>query len=218
MDHWDTGMSPTRIKAIERTNTPTKTQHRPMRTTNIRIIIRLNDSASVLDAKMMLENASETRDKITIHTTSLTAIHILNNRKLDLNTVTRAIRDAASRLTQRPTTNWIHAHTRIPGNENADQGAKRGLQLDRIHTTVNTSTFREQTRMKEQIARHYNEKSIQWRITTNKRPQMTIPDWQLKEEANVNVTESTTFYMKTEHEMSNILTSDNRTTTEMQVV
>ena len=36
------------------------------------IIIRLNDSASVLDAEMIvirvaLENASETRDKITIH-------------------------------------------------------------------------------------------------------------------------------------------------------
>ena len=37
------------------------------------IIIRLNDSASVLDAEMttiqvVLENASETSDKITIHT------------------------------------------------------------------------------------------------------------------------------------------------------
>ena len=47
------------------------------------IIIRLNDSASVLDAEMTakrvpLENASETRDNITIHTDSLTAIHILN--------------------------------------------------------------------------------------------------------------------------------------------
>ena len=30
--------------------------------------------------------------------------------------------------------------------------------------------------------------------------------------------ESTTFYMEDEHEMSNILTIDNRTTTEMQVV
>ena len=42
------------------------------------IIIRLNDSASVLDAEMTairvaLENASETRDKITMHTDSLTA-------------------------------------------------------------------------------------------------------------------------------------------------
>ena len=38
-----------------------------------KIIIRLNDSASVLDVEMTvirvaLENASETRDKITIHT------------------------------------------------------------------------------------------------------------------------------------------------------
>ena len=75
------------------------------------IIIRLNDSASVLDAEMTairvaLENASETRDKITIHTNSLTDVNILNNRKLDLTTITRAIRDAASRLTQRPAINW----------------------------------------------------------------------------------------------------------------
>ena len=33
-----------------------------------------------------------------------------------------------------------------------------------------------------------------------------------------NDKESTTFYMETEHEISNILTSGNRTTTKMQVV
>ena len=51
------------------------------------IIIRLNESASVLDAEMTVirvavENSSETRDKITIHTYSLTAVNILNNMKL----------------------------------------------------------------------------------------------------------------------------------------
>ena len=70
------------------------------------IIIRLNDSASVLDAKMTairvaLENDSETRDKITIYTDCLTVVNILNNMTLDLNTITRAIRYAASRLTHR---------------------------------------------------------------------------------------------------------------------
>ena len=45
------------------------------------IIIRLNDSASVLDAEMTairiaLEKASETRDTITIHTDSLTVVKI----------------------------------------------------------------------------------------------------------------------------------------------
>ena len=67
------------------------------------IIIRLNDSASVVDAEMTvirlaLEDASETRDKITIHTYCLTVVNIINNRNLDLNTIKRAIRDAASRF------------------------------------------------------------------------------------------------------------------------
>ena len=91
------------------------------------------------------------------YTHTLWQLNILIYRKLELNTITRAIRDAASSLTQRPAINWIPAHTGIPGNENADQAAKRGLQLDRIHTTVNTSTFKEQTKLKEQMARHYNE-------------------------------------------------------------
>ena len=50
------------------------------------IIIIFNDSSSILDAEMTairlaLENASETRDNITIHTDSLTAVNILNNRE-----------------------------------------------------------------------------------------------------------------------------------------
>ena len=52
-------------------------------------MIRLNDSESVLDAEMTviglaLEDASGTRDKITIHTDSLTAITTLGNRKTTL--------------------------------------------------------------------------------------------------------------------------------------
>ena len=49
-------------------------------------------------------------------------------------------RRLVSRLTQRPNINWKPAHTGIPGNENADQVAKKCLELDRIHTTVNTSS------------------------------------------------------------------------------
>ena len=128
------------------------------------IIVRLNDSASVLDAEMTairlaLEDASGTRDKITIHTDSMTAVTTLSNRKLHLDTITSAIREAASRLTQMPTINWIPAHTGIPGNEKADQAAKRGLRLERIHTTVEGSAFRDKTRMKDQMERHYTEQA-----------------------------------------------------------
>ena len=56
-------------------------------------------------------------------------------------------------------------------------------------------------------------------MATNKKgPHTTTPDSQLEEEANVNANQITTSYMETEHEMSNIVTSDNRTTTEMRVV
>ena len=53
------------------------------------IIIRLNDSASVLDAEMTairlaLEHARNTRDTITIHTDSLTAVNTLNNMETTL--------------------------------------------------------------------------------------------------------------------------------------
>ena len=122
-----------------------------------------------------------------------------------LRTTTSDIRDAASRLTQRPTINWIPAHTGIPGNEKADQAAKTGLQLDRIHTTVDRSIFREQTKMKDQMERHYNDASQQ--IKDHRRLHQTVSS-----------KKSTTKYMETEHERSNILTSDNKTTTEMQVV
>ena len=117
--------------------------------------------------RVTLDNASETREKITIHTYSLTAVNILNSRKLDLTTITRAIRDAASRLTQRPSINWIPALTGIPDHENVDQAAKKGLEFDRIPTTVNASTFSEQTRMKEQMARHYNEQVHKQHQTTS---------------------------------------------------
>ena len=128
------------------------------------MIVRLNDSASVLDAEMTairlaLEDASGTRNKVTIHTDSLTAVTTLRSRKLHLDTTTSAIRDAASRLTQMPTINWIPAHTGIPGNEKADQAAKRGLRLERIHTTVEGSIFRDRTRMKDQMERHYTEQA-----------------------------------------------------------
>ena len=63
------------------------------------VIIRLNDSASLLDnaemtaIRLALEDDSGTRDKITIHTYSLTAVTTLSDRKLHLDTITSVIRD-----------------------------------------------------------------------------------------------------------------------------
>ena len=44
------------------------------------------------------------------------------------------------------------------------------------------------------------------------------PTLDQRRNANINAKESTTFYMETEHEISNIRTSDNRLTTGIQVV
>ena len=54
-------------------------------------------------------------------------------------------------------------------NEKADHAVKRGLQLDIVHTTVNTSTFREQTNMKEQMELHYNDYNDASQITKDHR-------------------------------------------------
>ena len=140
------------------------------------IIIRF-DFASVLDADMTaiclaLKDASKT-DKITIHTDSLTAVKILNNRKLYLNTISRSIKGVASRLTQRPTINWIPVHTEIPGNEKEDQAEKRCLQFNRIPTTVNASTFRIQTMIKEQMTRRYNDQAYHYASQQTKDHRLT---------------------------------------------
>ena len=92
-------------------------------------VIRLNNSASVLDAEMIaifmaLLNATRNINKSTIHTDSLTAVEILKNKKLETNSITRAIRKVSTRMLHRPTINWIPAHTGINGNEKADQAAK----------------------------------------------------------------------------------------------
>ena len=70
------------------------------------IIIRLYDSAFLLDAEMTaICVALETPVKQDYYTHRLfdSCINILNIKKLDLNTITRNISDAVSRLTQMPT-------------------------------------------------------------------------------------------------------------------
>ena len=59
--------------------------------------------------RLVLEDASQTRDTITRNTYYLTAVNILDNMKLDLNTITRDIKDSASRLKQMPTIKWTPA-------------------------------------------------------------------------------------------------------------
>ena len=126
--------------------------------------MRLNNSASVLDAEMMavlmaLLNATRHRKKATIHTDSLTAVHTLKNKKMETNSMTNAIRKVATRMDHRPTINWIPAHTGINGNEKADQAAKRGLVLETVDRTVPTSNSRKQRKMIETMRNLYNEET-----------------------------------------------------------
>ena len=106
---------------------------------------------------MALLNAARSRKKSTIHTDSLTAIQILKNRKLETNSITRAIRKVATRMTHTPTINWIPAHTGINGNERADQAAKRGLELETVDRTVPVSSGRRHRKAIETMRNHYNE-------------------------------------------------------------
>ena len=103
-----------------------------------------------------------------------------------------------------------------PSNENTDQAAKRGLQLDRIHTTVNTSTFREQTKMKEQMERHYNEQADNDAAQqTNVHRQLHQTDSSRRKLMSMPRKVQQSIWRLN---MSSILTGDNRTTTEMQMV
>ena len=61
MDHWDTGMSTTRIKTIWGTNTTTKRRHRPWGTTNIRMLYRLEET-EILKQRLLEYIRSEPDD------------------------------------------------------------------------------------------------------------------------------------------------------------
>ena len=89
---------------------------------------------------------SEARDK-----------NILNNR--NLNSITRTIRDAVSRLTQRPTINWIPAILEYRVTTRQTRLQREAYNLIEYTLQLTQNTFREQTRMKEQMARHYNEQA-----------------------------------------------------------
>ena len=109
------------------------------------IIIRLNDSASVLGAEMTdiqvaLENTSETRDKITIHTDSLTAVNILNNRSRVIQW--QSIRPASERSVARvPAQPGRYLFCYIGDTTLMSKLCYDHIPLDTVHKHTHTSCY-----------------------------------------------------------------------------
>ena len=97
------------------------------------ISIRLNDDATVLDAELTaifaaLVDAFDHGVVPVIHTDSLTAVHILRTIKRQRSTTAHNIARVAESFQRKPIINWVPALVEIPGNELADQAAKRAFR------------------------------------------------------------------------------------------
>ena len=66
--------------------------------------------------RISLEEASGTRDTITIHTDSMIAVKMLKTENLNSIQERRP-----SETRKKPAINWIPAHTGIPGDEKKDK-------------------------------------------------------------------------------------------------
>ena len=77
-----------------------------------------------------------------IHTDSLTAVHILRTIKRQTITTAHNIARVAESFQKKPIINWVPAHVGRPGNELADQAAKKNLRRRNVKLEVKRSQYK----------------------------------------------------------------------------